>query len=100
MDHQGCQMVYFQTKNSTLGKFWCVMQRKMLVNFMTIILVYYTIIIVYYTIIIVYYTAILYIFRLFSIFVVILVHFSRFGMLYQEKSGNSDQPELLAVIGC
>jgi hypothetical protein len=23
---QGCQMVYFQTKNPTLGKFWSVLQ--------------------------------------------------------------------------
>jgi hypothetical protein len=29
-------MVYFETKNPTLGKFWRVLQRKMLVHFMTI----------------------------------------------------------------
>jgi hypothetical protein len=28
---QGCQMVYFQTKNSNLGKFWRVLQWNMLV---------------------------------------------------------------------
>jgi hypothetical protein len=28
---QGCQMVYFQTENSNLGKFWRVLQWKMLV---------------------------------------------------------------------
>jgi hypothetical protein len=28
---QGCQMVYFQNKNSNLGKFWKVLQWKMLV---------------------------------------------------------------------
>jgi hypothetical protein len=28
---QGCQMVHFQTKNRNLGKFWRVLQRKMLV---------------------------------------------------------------------
>jgi hypothetical protein len=30
---QGCQMVCFQTKNPNLGKFWSVLQRKMLVYF-------------------------------------------------------------------
>jgi hypothetical protein len=30
---QGCQIVYFQTKNPNLGKFWSVLQWKMLVNF-------------------------------------------------------------------
>jgi hypothetical protein len=33
---QDCQMVYFQTKNPNLGKFWSVLQRKMMVNFMSI----------------------------------------------------------------
>jgi hypothetical protein len=33
---QGCQMVYFQTKNPTLGKFWKVLQWKILVHFMDI----------------------------------------------------------------
>jgi hypothetical protein len=28
---QGCQMAYFQTKNPNLGKFWKVLQWKMLV---------------------------------------------------------------------
>jgi hypothetical protein len=28
---QGCQMVYFQTKRTKLGKFWRVLQWKMLV---------------------------------------------------------------------
>jgi hypothetical protein len=32
--HQGCQMVCFQTKNANLGKFWKVLQWKMLVYFM------------------------------------------------------------------
>jgi hypothetical protein len=27
---QGCQMVYFQTKNSKLGKFWRTLDGKML----------------------------------------------------------------------
>jgi hypothetical protein len=33
---QGCQMVYFQTQNPNLGKFWSVLQSKMLVYFMAI----------------------------------------------------------------
>jgi hypothetical protein len=35
-DNQGCQMVYFQTKNPNLGKFWMALEWKMLVYFMTI----------------------------------------------------------------
>jgi hypothetical protein len=31
---QGCQMVCFQTKNPILGKFWSVLQKKMMVYFM------------------------------------------------------------------
>jgi hypothetical protein len=34
--HQGCQMVYFQTKNPNLGTFCRVLQLKMLVNFVAI----------------------------------------------------------------
>jgi hypothetical protein len=34
--NQGCQVVYFQTKNPNLGKFWSVLQCKMLVYFMAI----------------------------------------------------------------
>jgi hypothetical protein len=30
---QGCQMVYFLTKNPSLGKFWSILQWQMLVNF-------------------------------------------------------------------
>jgi hypothetical protein len=33
---QGCQMVYFQTKNRSLGTFWRALQCKMLVYFMDI----------------------------------------------------------------
>jgi hypothetical protein len=33
---QGCQMVYFQTKDPNLGKFWRALQWKMLVYFMPI----------------------------------------------------------------
>jgi hypothetical protein len=32
----GCQMVYFQTTNLNLGKFWRALELKMLVYFMTI----------------------------------------------------------------
>jgi hypothetical protein len=71
---QGCQMVYFYTKNPNLGKFWMCLQWKMLVYFM----------------------AIWSILRPFGIFcgrllyfmVICKVYFSRFGMLYQDKSGN------------
>jgi hypothetical protein len=34
--HQGCQMVYFQTKNPNWGKLWRVLQWKLLVYFPTI----------------------------------------------------------------
>jgi hypothetical protein len=30
--HQGCQMVYFQTKNIHLGKFWRALECKVLVH--------------------------------------------------------------------
>jgi hypothetical protein len=33
---RGCQMVYFQTKNPNLGKFWRALEWKMLKYFMTI----------------------------------------------------------------
>jgi hypothetical protein len=33
---QGCQMVYFQTKNPNLDKFWRALERKLLVYFMPI----------------------------------------------------------------
>jgi hypothetical protein len=81
---QVCQMVmvYYQTKNPNFGKFRSVLQRNMLVNFMASWsislpsgifcghLVY---------------------------FVTILVYFSRFGMLYHEKSGS---PGLVVECGC
>jgi hypothetical protein len=67
-------MVYFQTKNPNLGKFWRVLQRKMLLHFMPI-------------------WSIL---NPFGIFCGHLVYFmaiwkkSPFGMLYQEKSSNPE----------
>jgi hypothetical protein len=33
---QGCQMVYFQTKNPNSGKIWRALERKMLSYFVTI----------------------------------------------------------------
>jgi hypothetical protein len=36
ISHQGCQMVYFQTKNHNLGKFWCPLELKMLKYFKAI----------------------------------------------------------------
>jgi hypothetical protein len=73
-NREGCQMAYFQTKNPNLAKFWRVLQWKMLVNYM----------------------AIWSIVRLLGIFCGHLVYFMviwyifpRFGMLYQEKSGNT-----------
>jgi hypothetical protein len=66
-------MAYFQTKNPNFGKFWRVLQWKMLV----------------------YYIASWSILLLFGLFCVHLVYFKAiwstvplFGMLYQEKSGN------------
>jgi hypothetical protein len=63
---QGCQMVSFQTKNTSLGNFWSVLHRKRLVYFMEIWSILWT----------------------FGIFCGNLVYIYRFGMLYQEKSGN------------
>jgi hypothetical protein len=37
---QGCQMIYFQTRNPNLGKFWRFLQWKMLVYFMDIWSIY------------------------------------------------------------
>jgi hypothetical protein len=33
---QGCQMVYFQTKNPNLGKFWRALEWKMIIYYMII----------------------------------------------------------------
>jgi hypothetical protein len=35
-EKQGCQMVYFQTKDPNLGKIWRALEWKMLLNFMII----------------------------------------------------------------
>jgi hypothetical protein len=63
---QGCQIVYFQTKNPNLSIFWMVLQWKILVYIM----------------------AIWYILWQFGIFCGHLEYFNRFGTLYYEKSGN------------
>jgi hypothetical protein len=66
-------MVRFQTKNPNLGKIWRALQCKMLVYFMDTWSAYGLLL---------YFMDICYSSWLFSIF------FSRFGILYQEKSGN------------
>jgi hypothetical protein len=70
-------MAYFQTKNPNLGTFWRVLQWEMRVYFMTVwsILRPFGI-----------FVAVWCILWLFGTYI-----FSRFGKLYQEKSGN---PEL------
>jgi hypothetical protein len=72
---QGCQMFVFKPKYPNLGKFWRVLQWKILVHFMTI-------------------WCILVLLEIFNghlvYFVVIWYIFPRFGILYQEKSGNPD----------
>jgi hypothetical protein len=66
-------MEYFQTKNPNLVKFLRVLQGKVLVYILLAIWCH-----------LVYFVAIWYISWLFGIL------FPRFGMLYQEKSGNPD----------
>jgi hypothetical protein len=74
-DRQGCQMVRFYTKNHNLGKFLRVSQWKMLVHFMSIGFILRPLGL------------------LFCGFSGHLVYFSRFGVSYQEKSGNpGDRP--------
>jgi hypothetical protein len=71
---QGCQMVYFQTKNSDLGKFWRTLQWMMLVYIMNICSILQPSNI--------FYGHLVY-------FLVNWYIFPRVGMLYQEKSGNA-----------
>jgi hypothetical protein len=68
-------MVYFQTKNPNLGKFWSVLQRKMLV----------------------YFVAIWDIFWLYGIIFPVLVCCMYF-MLYLEKSGNPDPQVVITYV--
>jgi hypothetical protein len=63
---QGCQMVYFQTKNPNLGKFWRSLEWKMLVYFKVI-------------------------WNILRPFGNVVVIFPYFGTLCQEKSGNHVQ---------
>jgi hypothetical protein len=69
---QGGQMVCIQTKNPNLGKFWSVLQWKMLVFMDTWSI----------------FTVFCYILWTLGIVRGNLVYFSRFGILYQAKSGN------------
>jgi hypothetical protein len=76
---QGCQMVYFQTKNPNLGNYWSALDWNTLV----------------------YFTAVWSTLRIFGILFGDLVHFvfiwyifSSFGIMQQEKSGN---PECLPI---
>jgi hypothetical protein len=76
---QGCQMVCFQTKDPNLGKFWRVLHWKTLVYIVDTWPILRSLIIFYEQF---YQTGNL------VLFVVIWYIFSRFGILYQEKSGN------------
>jgi hypothetical protein len=78
-------MVYFQTKNPNLCKFWWVLQWMMSVYSMamrSIFLPFYGHL--------VYFVVIGYILWSLGIFCGHLVYFPRYGKLYQEKSGNPD----------
>jgi hypothetical protein len=66
-------MICFETKNPNLGKFWRVLQWKMLVYFMDTWSILRSFVIFLWT---------------FCIVRGNLVYFSHFGILYQEKSGN------------
>jgi hypothetical protein len=68
-------MVCFQTKNPNFGKFWRVLQWKILVYFYDILVYYLEI----------FYGHLVY-------FVVIWYIFSHFGILYEEKSSNPVLP--------
>jgi hypothetical protein len=82
---QGCQMVCFQTKNPNLGKFWRVLEWKILVYFRTIWSILRQLEI--------FYGRLVY-------FVVAWYIFPRFGILYQEKSGNPDPKYICIGGGC
>jgi hypothetical protein len=73
--NQGCQMVCFQTKNPNLGEFWRVLQWKMMVYFMDTWSILRSFVRFYGHLV---------------QFVIIWYIFSRFGILFQEKSGNPD----------
>jgi hypothetical protein len=87
---QGCQMVCFLTKNPNLGKFWRVLQWKMLVYFMdTWSILRYFVICILLTFD-PFYGILLYFIDIWN-FCGNLVYFSRFGILNQVKSGNPEQ---------
>jgi hypothetical protein len=69
---QGCQMVYFRTKNYTLGKLWSSIECKMFVYFMTIWNILLPFGLIYGRLIVCGH----------------LVHFSQIGMSGPKKSGN------------
>jgi hypothetical protein len=69
-------MVCFQTKNPNLGKFWRILQGKILAYFMTIGSILRPLEVIYGHSV---------------YFVDIWFIFPRFGILYQEKSGNPAQ---------
>jgi hypothetical protein len=73
---QGCQMVSFQTKNPNLDIFWSALDWKMLIYFKAICNISPTLEIFYD--------------HMYGTFCVHLVHFSGFGIMYQERSGNPD----------
>jgi hypothetical protein len=75
-------MLYFQTKNPNLGKFWRAFQRNMLAYFTAIGSIIKLLYIFYISL--VYFLALWYILWSFGIF-------PRFGTLYQGKSGNPAQ---------
>jgi hypothetical protein len=70
---QGCQMLCFQTKNPNSSQFWRVLHRKMLLYFMDTWSILRSFVIFYGHLV---------------WFMVIWYIFSRFGILYREKSGN------------
>jgi hypothetical protein len=75
-NEQGCQMVSFQTKNPNLGKFWRVLDWKMLIYFMAIWNVLQTFGMFYRHLEC--FTDIWNVLQTFGIFCVHLVHFFRF----------------------
>jgi hypothetical protein len=77
---QGRQMAYFQTKNPNLGKFWRVFQWRMLVLFYG-----YLVFLSQFGILC----------DCLVCFKIIWHSFSRFGILYQETSGNPDLKQVL-----
>jgi hypothetical protein len=80
---QGCQMVCFQTQNPNLGKFLRVLDWKILIYLMAIWNILWRFGIFYGHLV---------------RFVFIWYTFSRFGIMYQEKSGNPGYDNYFALI--